>query len=292
MLVVLTGASGCVGRALVGELTRGGHEIVALSRRASDRAPGSGNVRTVDTDLTGALPLDRLPANADAVMHVAQSRCHREFPERAAEVFEINTAATHRLVEYARRANAKSFILTSTGSVCVAQHEPVAEDAPTSPASFYPASKLAAEVLLLPYAEVLPIAVLRLFYVFGPGQSKMLIDGLADRIRRGVAVRVHGTEGIRIAPTFSGDVARVIRKAAEERWKGTYNVGSPAFVSLKTLANQIGSVVGKPATFEQLDGQVPPTPLPKLDKLSALYDLAQFTPLREALVQTFGTTAT
>ena len=185
MKVVLTGASGCVGQALVLELAKAGHEVLAIVRPGTTGLRPACSFATIEADLTGPGFAARLPGEIDCVLHVAQSRRFREFPDAASEVFAINTAATFQLAEYARKAKAKSFVFTSTGSVYVPNLEPVGEDAPTAPASFYPATKLAAENLLAPFAPLLPVAILRLFYVFGPGQSKMLVDGIADRIRKG-----------------------------------------------------------------------------------------------------------
>jgi nucleoside-diphosphate-sugar epimerase len=283
MKILLTGASGCVGRALLPELVTAGHEIVSISRTGASE-PG---VETVPLDLAAGFDAARLPANIDAVLHVAQSRRYREFPDGAPEVFQINTAATHKLVDYALRAGAKSFLYASTGSVYLPSHDPSGEDAPTSAAGFYPASKLAAEAILAPYAAKLPVGILRLFYIYGPGQHKMLVDGLADRIRSGTPVTLQGDGGIRIAPTASADVARVFRQAAEQQWAGTWNVASPNVTTLRELANAIGEAVGKPAQFEQVDGQRPPTALPKLDKLSSRFDLGSFMDLKTGLGRMF-----
>lgn len=291
MRILLTGATGCVGQALVPELTDAGHELIVVVRPDSPSQIANKHISTVHADLTQSDFATKLPPEVDAVLHVAQSRRFREFPDGAAEVFAINTAATFNLVEYACRAKAKSFVFTSTGSVYVPQHEPVAETAPTAPASFYPASKLAAESLLAPYSGSLSLSILRLFYVFGPGQTKMLVDGLADRIRRGVPISLAGETGIKLAPTYSGDVARIVRKSVEDGWSGTYNVGSPAIVSLKTLGEGIARAIGKQAEFEQAGGLAPPTPLPKLDKLGSVFDLSGFTALDSALAETFGATA-
>lgn len=291
MRMLVTGATGCVGQALVSDLTEAGHELIAVVRAESPGQILNKRVSIVHADLTRSDFSHKLPSEIDAVLHVAQSRRFREFPDGAAEVFAINTAATFNLAEYARRAKAKSFVFTSTGSVYVPEYEPVSELAPTAPASFYPASKLAAESLLAAYSNTFAISILRLFYVFGPSQSKMLVDGLADRIRRGVPISLAGEAGIKLAPTFSGDAARMIRKSAEEGWQGTYNAGSPAVVTLKGLGESIAKAVGQPALFEQAGGLTPPTPLPKLDKLASVYDLSTITALDDALAKTFGATA-
>lgn len=63
-MIVVTGATGNVGRTLVRLLTEQGHEVIAVSRRITqaDAPPG---VRAVTADL--ARPVAGLPATADAV---------------------------------------------------------------------------------------------------------------------------------------------------------------------------------------------------------------------------------
>lgn len=284
MIVLLTGSSGCVGRALLSELESAGHEIVTIGRQGTLAA----SRRSISCDLVEPFSCESFPTRVDAVIHLAQSRRYREFPAAAPEVFAINVAATQKLAEYALRAGAKSFLYASTGSLYVPNASPVREDAATMATSYYTASKIAAEFLASAYADVMAVGVLRLFYVFGPGQSKMLIDVLAERICHKIPVTLQGSGGIRVAPIFSADVARVFRAAAEHRWQGTYNVGSPDIYALREVAGEIGRVVGIEPRFEQLDGECPLTALPQLDKLATRFDLSTFTGLSRGLVSTFG----
>ncbi len=287
MIVILTGSSGCVGQALLKELKRGGHEVIAVGRQTME----AGGARSVVCDLSEPFNTELFPVHTDAIIHLAQSRRYREFPAAAADVFAINVAATQRLADYGLKAGAKSFLYASTGSLYIPSAEPVREDAPTTAASYYAASKLAAEHLISAYGNALPVGILRLFYVFGPGQSKMLIDGLAARIRQGIPVTLQGQSGIRVAPIFSSDVARIFRIAAENAWYGTVNLGSPDVYPLRDVANEIGQVIGIQPKFEYVDGQCPLTALPQLDNLAARFDMGTLTGLRRGLELTFGSQA-
>ena len=224
MIVLMTGSSGCVGQALLRELEQAGHETITLGRKKS--LPF--DVRAIGCDLSERFTCENFPKSVDAVIHLAQSRRYRDFPTGAPEVFAINVAATQTLADYALKAGAKSFLYASTGSLYVPSALPADEEAATEATSYYAASKLAAEVLISAYSSVMPVGILRLFYVFGPGQSKMLIDGLFDRIRQGNPVTLQGDGGIRLTPTFSADVARVFRAGVEQAWTGTFNVANRA----------------------------------------------------------------
>ena len=70
-----------------------------------------------------------------------------------------------------------------------------------------------------------------------------------------------------------------------EKWHGTMNVGGRNIVSLRTLAEAIGTALGEPAKIEQASGEPPATVLPDVTKLGAQYDLSTLTSLQSGLQQ-------
>ena len=281
MKVLITGASGCVGRQLVSRLAAAGMETIALSRQ-----PVPGAAATIAVDLGDPSFISKLPARCDAIIHAAQSRRYREFPAGAKDMYAVNTAATFHLADYAREAGARAFIFTSTGTVYAPHSGPVGEGHATILSNLYAASKLASEMLIKPYGSLMNVLSVRLFYVYGPGQAGNLIDGLAQRIRSGTPVTLQGDEGILLCPTFAGDVAALLVTAVERSWTGVLNIASPRVHSLKSIAVAIGSALGVEPTFEHA-GAAPPAPLlPDTKRLQELCPDFAFTALEEGLQQT------
>src|SRR5688572_5526353 len=140
MRVLVTGASGFIGRRVCARLSSG-HEVFAVVR-GSDAPVGCVGV---SSNLATAFSTRTWPDRVDAVVHLAQSSRHREFPEGAADMTAINVAATASLVEYARVAGAATFILASTGNVYTPGSATASEDDAIAPRTFYAASKAAAE---------------------------------------------------------------------------------------------------------------------------------------------------
>ncbi len=68
MRVLVVGATGGSGRAAVGALTAGGHEVTAFARRAGVAYAGQDGVRAVDGDATVAGDVDRAVRGQDAVV--------------------------------------------------------------------------------------------------------------------------------------------------------------------------------------------------------------------------------
>lgn len=281
MRVLLTGATGFVGQALLPRLAAAGHEVVALTRGPAD-PPGG-----LRWDLaSGEPPPPGLPARIDAVVHAAQSRHHRAFPGDAAEMFAVNAAGTAALLAYAARAGASRFCLLSTGTVYEPFHCGLDEDAPLAPTSMLGASKLAAEVIARPYAALFPIAVLRIFTPFGPGQTGRLIPNLIERVRGGQAVQVSADgEGMRLAPIYIDDLCSVVAAAVEEAWSATLNVASPHATTIREVAELIGRGLGSAPDFEVGTGTVLDL-APPVERLGALMDLGAMLPLFVGLDRT------
>jgi len=289
MRIIVSGANGVVGQALLRHMAASGQEVVALVRSASASAELAGSgVELVELDLASFSSTSCLPARADAVVHLAQGRRYREFPTAANEVFQINTAATVRLAEYAVGAGVTNFIYASTGTVYEKQARPVAESDPTQSADFYSATKLSAEKLLGPFAGLMHVFMPRLFYVYGPAQQNMLVSNLAATIQEGRTITLQGPTGIDIAPVYSGDVAAVLATALKEDWAGVWNVGGNKVVSLRELASHIGRAIGHEPVLEQVADQTPPSLLPDLAKLGGRFDLDSFLPLEAGLAQMFS----
>ena len=106
--ILITGTTGLVGQHLL-PLLQQQHTIFNISR-----TPLTDNQQTsshnIHLDLSGSWDSTVLPGSVDAVIHLAQSEHFRDFPEKAANIFEINTVSTLKLLNYARKAGAKTII--------------------------------------------------------------------------------------------------------------------------------------------------------------------------------------
>lgn len=251
MRVLVTGANGFVGRRLL-ETHSGEHELLALARTRGPELPG---VAWIEHDLVDPLANAQLPERIDAVIHLAQSRRYREFPEGARDVFEVNTRSTFELLEYARRAGARSFVFASTGGVYAPRREPLVETDPVQPSSFYFASKYAGELLVESYGQFFSTAILRPFAVYGPGQERMLVPTLIERVAGGGVVTVQGDPGLRINPIYLDDAARIFEKALTFSGSSVFNVAGDEAVTVTELVELIGDVAGVQPVVEHADAE-------------------------------------
>jgi UDP-glucose 4-epimerase len=248
--IIVTGASGLVGSHLIAELG-GQYEVHGLSRCA----PGGGrNVIWHSADLGNEFDYSLLPQDADTLVYLAQSDYFRDFPERAVDIFRVNTAQVLTALDFARASGIKTFIYASSGGVYGFPEKGVTEDV-TIPASgnlgFYLSSKLCAEIVAENYAPFMNIVILRFFFVYGAGQKRsMLIPRLVDNIRSGKPITLQGQVGIRINPVHASDAARAIYSAFDLQGCHRVNVAGPDVLSLRDICEIIGKKLGVEPIFD------------------------------------------
>ena len=279
MRVLLTGATGFIGSHLLPSLAAR-HEVVAIARSPHADVPG---VTWVDHDLREPLAQAGLPSSADAVVHLAQSRRYREFPAGAEDVFSLNVRATFDLLEYARTAGAGRFVFTSTGGVYGHGDESFVEEDAVNPINFYLASKYAAETVVAPYVGELHAIVLRLFFVYGPGQGPMLVSSLAQRVLRGETITILGDPGIRVNPLYVGDAVRVLERALEHDSSLLCNVAGEEVVDLTRLVGLIGELAGTTPSVEHAPSEHEGDIVGDTRRMKAALAVEPEVPLREGL---------
>ena len=163
MKVLVTGASGFIGRATCEELGRRGHEVVALVRRAGSEPPGT---RALVGDMTDAASLqEAVPSqNAEAVVHLAAEIASQR---DARKIREVNVEGTRRLLEACMADGAPRFVLASTVVTGEAHGELLEPDNPLPVETPYGRSKQEAEKIVR--ESGLDAVVVRPSHVYGPG---------------------------------------------------------------------------------------------------------------------------
>jgi nucleoside-diphosphate-sugar epimerase len=171
MKVLVTGASGFVGRATCEELVRREHEVVALVRRPGSEPPGT---HAQICDLTDAASLqEAVPSQrADAVIHLAAEIASQR---DARKVREVNVEGTRRLLEAClsdglsdgQAGGRPRFVLASTVVTGDAHGELLEPDKPLPVETPYGESKQEAEKLVRESA--LDAVIVRPAHVYGPG---------------------------------------------------------------------------------------------------------------------------
>jgi nucleoside-diphosphate-sugar epimerase len=189
--VLVTGAGGFLGQALVRQLRDGGVTVIA-GDVAADAGPAEG-LEICDVTDAGAVADLVARSEVATLFHCGAVSGPMVLADQPARIVEINTAGTAHVLEAARRAGVERLVFCSSIDVYGSRHAGlIDEDAGLDPDTVYGASKAAAEKLLLGYRREygLDAIALRLSWIYGPGRSTptsleaMLRDGLAGRRSR------------------------------------------------------------------------------------------------------------
>lgn len=239
---LITGSSGLIGSKLI-KLLKNNWEIHSLMLPNIEEPLGF--LHKISCDMSHEWIIDGLPKNVDAIIHLAQSEKFRMFPEYTRDVFNVNTASTMWLLDYARQAGARTFILASTGGVYDSGVVPLTEEAIINcnvSKGFYASTKICSELLAGNYRAFMNIIILRFFFVYGPGQqSDMLVPRLINNIKNGNPVYLSGTNGFVTNPTYVADAAKSIYCALNLDGSHIINVAGPEVLSLRQITDYIGS---------------------------------------------------
>lgn len=227
MKVLVTGASGFLGKHVIHELTRLQYEIDTIGR--SEKA-------TITANISEGIPT--LSKSYDLVIHVA-GKAH-VVPKTEAEkqeFYDVNLTGTKNLLN-ALEKPPKFFVFISTVSVYGLDFgDNIAEDAPLNAVEPYGKSKIQAEKLITDWGKEQNTitTILRLPLLFGinpPGNLKSMINAIRKKYYFTI-----GKGAIRKSMVFASDVAAFIPTIMTTG--GIYNLTDGAHPSFKELSDRI-----------------------------------------------------
>ena len=272
MRVLVTGAMGHVGFAVVRALVRAGHSVVAQVRttfRAEDAAALGGAVEWVESPLGGVADVAALVAGRgiEACVHCAAISNEAYAKPAPGDAVAANVGLTAGLLEAARAEGWRRFLLVSTGSVFQLRADtvaPIGEDAVPEPGGVYSTTKAAAELLVGMYRRNYGVsaASVRISWVYGPpvlsrSPTRGPIPSFLIRALRGEAIREGGAD-FAASFTFVEDVADGLVAAvdAPELRHAMYHLGHGRNFSAGEVADAVRSAV--PGAVVELSGGTEP----------------------------------
>ncbi|GAA5152604.1 NAD-dependent epimerase/dehydratase family protein [Nocardioides marinquilinus] len=210
--MLVTGASGLLGRTTVAALQDRGDEVTTMQRRPA----GDGStVGEVLGDVADPVAVARAVVGQDAVLHLAAKV---DVVGARADYVRANVEGTRVVVEQARRAGVARLVHVSSPSVAHAGHPLVGVGAgpadPDGARGHYSRTKAAAELLALDAdSAALAVLAVRPHLVWGPGDTQ-LVGRLVERARAGRLV-VLGSGAALIDTTYVDDAAAALVAALD-----------------------------------------------------------------------------
>jgi UDP-glucose 4-epimerase len=246
--VLVTGGSGFIGGALV-DAFRSETEVRVLDIHSGRGLPG--DVEVIEGDVRDRETVDEAIDGVDVVFHQAALVSVASSIDDPVESHTTNATGTLRVLEAARRHDARVVLASSAAVYGDPDSVPVSEPDPLVPTSPYGLDKLASDHYARLYHDLygLETVALRYFNVYGPGQSggdyAGAIEVFLEQAKSGEPITVHGDGGQTRDFVHVDDVVRANRLAAETDHVGTaYNVGTGTSTSITRLAERVRDAVG------------------------------------------------
>lgn len=283
MAILITGGGGYIGRWLANELAGQGHPVIAVDRQTPDPAweprlpEGTIFIEGDVADRDGLVrAAQEVPTTA--IIHLAgivTMGCEQN-PDLA---MKVNLGGTHNALEAARLANVPRVVLASTISVYGPDvPQPITEETPALPLTWYGQTKVMAEQLGLYYARRfgLDFRAARLAAIVGPyrnaasGSATMYTSLILERAALGQPYEIDVDEEAATPVLYVKDGARALARLAlaPEAPRRIYNIGTgrAGAAELVEIARQ-----------RVPDAQLRFTPEPNLarvGRISATWDLS------------------
>ncbi|MGI8827771.1 MAG: dTDP-4-dehydrorhamnose reductase [Chloroflexota bacterium] len=231
MRVLVTGGRGQLAADLVSQLVD--HEVIALGRDRLDvRSP---------TQIRKVIERHRPQIVVNTAAFHRVDRCESE-PEQS---FLVNAAAPRRLAEASRDAGALLVHFSTDYVFDGEKAEPYVEDDPVRPLSVYGASKAAGESAIRCTTD--EHLIVRSSGLYGHRGQKShhgnFVETMLRLSMKGEPIPVVADQVL--TPTYTRDLAAVVRRLIEEGAKGTYHVTNGGACSWYEFSLEIMRLAGK-----------------------------------------------
>lgn len=252
--ILLTGAAGFVGRALLARPAAGCHTWMALDLGFPEAwMPGAHVTESVATDLSDPVFLRQVVARfrPEAVVHLAGWTGKGGSVENRAKLLAANVTSTWNVLDAVAAAHlvtAPRFVLASSALVYGDQPGPFREGMGTRPADEYAISKLLAEELVSAAMRrgAVRATILRPAVIYGPGQGGgMFVPSLVRSLVAGERFAMTAGEQTRDL-LHVRDAADAFLATIEGGADGVFNVGTGEGVAMAVIGRTLAGMTGHP----------------------------------------------
>ncbi len=277
--ILVTGGNGLIGYELLNQLSKIENYIIYNATRTTQSNQSFNNIIFINLDLNDPNFTDLLPKKIDIIFHFAQSEFFRSFPEKAIELYKVNTLSTLYLLDYAKTAGCDKFFYASTGGIYGHGIESFSEDNNIiykSDIGFYQSTKFNSEILIENYSQYFNTVILRFFFVYGKRQKPdMLIPRIIEKIKQGAYISLTGDMGIKINPIYVDDAVSAILNCLNLTGNYKINIAGNEVLSIKEITTIIGSHLNKNPKYEIIHSDINKDLIANIDKMK---NLLNYTP--------------
>ncbi|MDP3888895.1 MAG: NAD-dependent epimerase/dehydratase family protein [bacterium] len=258
--VLVTGASGMIGSAMVDSLRNQGYKVIAFDLNKGNS--------TASYFFQGSVLEKRSIAEAikgcDYVFHLAAVLGVANSNEQALLSLDVNTLGVRNVLEACVNEGVKKVVFSSSSEVYGEPEKmPISETDQLAPKSEYGKAKALAEEYVKAFNKQygLDYSIVRFFNVYGPNQvAKFVMPLFVDGAIAKRALTING-DGSQIRAFCYVDNAVAGAQLAMFKDEGDgqiFNIGNSGPISMKDLANLVNEIAGNPVEpkfipFEESD---------------------------------------
>ena len=207
MEVLITGGTGFIGSQMALKSLERGDSVKVLG--LENTSAESYNKKVIEEKgakvlLTSVLEranVFELLKGVDVVYHLAATQHEMNVPDQV--FWDVNVTGTRNLLEASIDADVKCFVHGSTIGVYGIVERVIDEETPCQPENIYGVTKLEGEKLALAFKERLPVVVIRISEVYGPGDRRLL--KLFKTIKKNVFFMIGSGQNLH-HPIYVGDL--------------------------------------------------------------------------------------
>ncbi len=245
MNILITGASGFIGRQLVPLLLADGHTLHGITRKTSTSRHGDSTATPQNTRLiwhqvnladTAAVSACIASIKPEACIHLAWDTEPGRYLDDVEGNLKLLQHSLHLLRELVRHECSHFLALGSCAEYAITDTD-IGESAATAPDTIYAAAKLSLCLLGQQITKNTATRFCwgRLFYLYGPGEHpKRLVPGVIAAMAAGQEFKAsHGEQGRDYLHVV--DAASALQCLLNHRADGVYNICSGVAVQIKDI---------------------------------------------------------
>jgi nucleoside-diphosphate-sugar epimerase len=240
--LLVTGASGFIGRYVAAEASRRGYRVTGVDRNR----PQTGSIDFTQADIRDKNRISQVMEDHQYVVHLAAVTSNVEFVKRPAECYDINANGFLNVLDAAAQSGCKRFVYASSAAVYLDNFSEDTVIDIRKQGNHYAKTKIMNEMVASSYERIYQMRTtgLRFFNVYGNGEnakgdyaSIVTLFLTAKKKREPLVVYGDGTQARDLIHVT--DAARVTMDLLERGTEDLYNVGTGLSTSYTAIAKMI-----------------------------------------------------
>ena len=244
--ILVTGATGFIGRSVIDRLVNDKYRITALVRdKNKARSLWGEKVTLICGDVTDTHLIETIPDDFSHIVHAAAAVSYR-MPKKD-EFYRVNVEGTKHILAVAAKQKCltKFVYVSSVGVYGPIASPPADETTPHNPVNDYEISKDRAEQSVINQSKNFPTVIIQPTLVYGPGDTASGMHGFFQAVLKGLFINIWGNK-TQLHPCFIGNLIDALMLSLHTPVKSqTFIISDPKPYELPELVDLVKKTAGK-----------------------------------------------